>query len=57
MQKKPNDKEKLVRLNFDLPLSMRIAFKSKVASENKNVKDVLTELISDYLKRSNKEKH
>lgn len=46
--------EDLVRINFEVPIQLRNAFKAKVASEGKKVKDVLVDLMLDYLKDQHK---
>jgi predicted DNA binding CopG/RHH family protein len=56
MKKTNQNKEKIVRLNFDLPEKMRNAFKAKAATEGLKVKDVLTKLVAEYLKEKNKAK-
>ncbi|MFT3741123.1 MAG: plasmid partition protein ParG [Gammaproteobacteria bacterium] len=41
--------EELVRINFEVSIELRNAFKAKVASQGKKVKDVLVSLMTNYL--------
>ena len=47
-------KEKLVRMTFEVPASLRKAFKLKTAEEEKSIKDVLRELMENYVKDNDK---
>lgn len=42
--------ERLVRITFDAPASLRKAFKLKAAQEERNLRDVLCELMENYVK-------
>lgn len=53
MVKKKSSRKKepqLSHMSFELPVELRNTFKAKVASEGKLVKDVLIDLIQDYVK-------
>lgn len=39
----------LVRVNFEIEKQLRKKFKSKVSAEGRQIKDVLIELINNYL--------
>jgi len=39
----------LVRINFEIEKNLRQKFKSKVSAEGRQIKDVLIELIKNYL--------
>lgn len=43
--------EKLVRITFDAPASLRKAVKLKAAQEEKSIKDVMCELMESYVKK------
>lgn len=43
--------ERLVRITFDAPASLRKAFKLKAAQEERNLRDVLCELMENYVKK------
>ena len=43
--------EPLVRIGFDVPASLRNDFKSKVAKQGKNVRDVLEAYMREYIKQ------
>jgi predicted DNA binding CopG/RHH family protein len=45
---------KISRIACELPTEMANAFRSKVAAEGLNIKEVMTKLIEDYLKKGNK---
>lgn len=49
--KKSPPKTKLSRVACELPEEMVNAFKAKVASEGLKIRDVMTILIEDYLKK------
>jgi len=51
-QSKTATEDKLVRMTFDAPASLRKAFKVKAASEDKDMKDVLCELMREYIKKT-----
>lgn len=42
--------EELVRIGFDVPISLRNEFKSKVAMQGKKVRDVLESYMREYVK-------
>ncbi len=42
--------EPLVRIGFDVPMSLRNEFKSKVAKQGKKVRDVLEAYMQEYVK-------
>ncbi len=41
-------KDKIDKLTFQLPLSLKIEFKAKIAKENKTVRDVLEDFVKKY---------
>lgn len=45
-----SNEEPLVRIGFDVPASLRNEFKSKVAKQGKNVRDVLEAYMREYVK-------
>ncbi|MEN9471408.1 MAG: hypothetical protein RL214_764 [Pseudomonadota bacterium] len=45
---------KISRIACELPVETAYAFRAKVASEGLNIKEVITKLIEDYLKKDNK---
>lgn len=45
---------KISRIACELPTETAYAFRAKVASEGLNIKEVITQLIEDYLKKGNK---
>lgn len=48
------DKEKLVKITFEAPSSLRKAVKLKAAHEDRSIKEVLCELMEDYVKSKEK---
>lgn len=50
----PAKEDRLVRITFDAPASLRKAFKLKAAQEERNLRDVLCELMEDYVKEEPK---
>jgi hypothetical protein len=45
-------KEENDRIAFDLPVSLKNAFKATVALQGKKVKDVLTVFVEEYVKEN-----
>jgi hypothetical protein len=45
------EKDNLVRMNFEVSGKLRNAFKGKVGAEGKKVKDVLAEFMKEYIKK------
>jgi hypothetical protein len=48
--------DKLVRITFDAPASLRKSFKLKAAQEERSLKDVFCELMECYVKNNEPEK-
>ncbi|MGB8285222.1 MAG: hypothetical protein WCE22_00725 [Candidatus Aquirickettsiella gammari] len=48
---KSNVEDKLVRMTFDAPASLRKAFKIKAALEDKDMKDIFCEFMKEYVKK------
>lgn len=46
---KDSGKESFARMNFEVPVALRNAFKAKVASQGKKVKDVFEQFMEDYI--------
>jgi hypothetical protein len=46
------DPRDLTRINFEVSKTLRNAFKAKVASHGKKIKDVLIDFMSEYVKKS-----
>ena len=46
--------EKTVHMSFELPVELRNAFKGKIASQGKTVKEVMVIIIEEYIKSNNK---
>jgi hypothetical protein len=44
------NKEKWVKITFEAPVSLRKAVKLKAAREDRSIKEVLCELMEDYVK-------
>ena len=44
-------KDESIHMSFDAPLELRNAFKAKIASQGKTVREVLVSLMEEYLKR------
>lgn len=42
--------EKMVHMSFEIPAELRNAFKAKIASQGKTVKDVMVIIIEEYVK-------
>ncbi len=55
-QKKPHStpSEKLVRITFEAPASLRKSFKLKAGENDRSVRDVLCELMDQYVKGGGK---
>jgi hypothetical protein len=49
LEAKLADEPRLVRMNFDLPDSLRKKLKAKALSEDRTVRDVLEELVRGYV--------
>lgn len=47
----------VVTLTFWVPASLKNEFKSIVSREGKTIKDVLSELVEDYVNQSKKRSH
>lgn len=45
------DQKKIVHMNFETTKELRNAFKSKVAMNGKSVRQVLEELMKEYIKK------
>ncbi|WP_172593951.1 hypothetical protein [Candidatus Rickettsiella viridis] len=45
------DQKKIVHMNFETTKELRNAFKSKVAISGKSVRQVLEELMKEYIKK------
>ena len=45
-----DEKDTLVRMNFEVSKKLRNSFKGKVATEGKKVKYVLAEFMKEYIK-------
>jgi hypothetical protein len=57
MAKNSNSKkieEKLSRITFDAPEKLKMAFHSKVVSEGRKLRDVLCELMENYINNNKK---
>lgn len=50
--KMTSKEEKIDKLTFQLPLSLKAEFKAKLAKENKTVRLVLENYISSYVKNN-----
>lgn len=48
---KNSEEGRLVRINFEVSEPLRNAFKAKVASQGKKVKDVFAEFMREYTKK------
>lgn len=48
--KNKEDEENIVRMNFEVSEKLRNAFKAKVASQGKRVKDVFAVFMEEYVK-------
>jgi hypothetical protein len=46
--------EPLVRMTFEVPISLRKSFKLKAAQEERSIKDLLCELMTNYIKNNGK---
>jgi hypothetical protein len=46
--------EKVVHMSFELPVELRNAFKGKIASQGRTVKEVMVMIIEEYIKSNNK---
>ena len=44
-----DEKNKQTNISFQLPISLKNAFKSKVSAEGKQIKEVLCDLIEKYI--------
>ena len=42
--------EKMAHMSFGIPIELRNAFKAKIASQGKTVKDVMVNIIEEYVK-------
>ena len=42
--------EKMVHMSFEIPVELRNAFKAKIASQGKTIKDVMVIIIEEYVK-------
>ncbi len=47
--KSKDEKDKIVRMNFNMPLSLRKAFKLKATYDDKEMKEALYELMQGYV--------
>ena len=47
--KSNDEKDKIVRMNFNMPLSLRKAFKLKATADDKEMKQALYELMKGYV--------
>lgn len=45
------EQEEYTRITFEISKKLRNSFKSKVASEGKTIKEVLLELVEEYVKK------
>jgi hypothetical protein len=52
--KRTEQEEALTRMNFEIPVALRNAFKAKVASQGKKVKDVFADFMRQYTESSDK---
>jgi hypothetical protein len=50
-----DNKVKWVKITFDAPASLRKAVKSKAALEDRSIKEVLCELMENYVKSDKKD--
>ena len=50
-------KAESVRLSVDVPKDMHMQFRILCLQRNENMKDVMLQLLTDYLKRSEKPTH
>lgn len=49
LTKTNEQKDKIVRMNFNMPLSLRKAFKLKATTDDKEMKQALYELMKGYV--------
>ncbi len=47
----PNKKDKIVRINVEVPERLRNSFKGKSATEGKTLKEAIQNLMEDYIKK------
>lgn len=55
MSKSKNDENQLVTYTLRMPIDVHTKFKTKLASERKNMRDVILDSIMDYLSKSDNE--
>lgn len=48
LTKNPSETDKIVRITFDVPLSLRKAFKLKATADDKEMKQAFYELMRGY---------
>ncbi len=46
-----NERKKTINMNFETSQELRNAFKAKVASEGKTVRDIFEEFMKEYIKK------
>jgi hypothetical protein len=46
-----NEKKQLVRVSFEVSREIRSAFKSKLAIQNKTLRDVFVDFMKEYIKK------
>lgn len=51
-ENKDLEQEEFTRITFEISKKLRNSFKSKVAAEGKTIKDVLLELVGEYVKEN-----
>lgn len=50
--KHTEQEETLTRMNFEIPITLRNAFKAKVAMQGKKVKEVFADFMKQYIKNN-----
>ena len=45
------EKNRLVRMSFDVPIDLRNNFKAKLAKEGKSAREVILEFMKEYIKK------